>query len=150
MNRLYLNSLLVSIVYPCVSKQKNEISMRVKTPTCQTRKGYLNNEKRAESFSLSEVVQRFSGDGKVIRWQNSFRQFRRTIRDWSHSCISPLTGMFRLMRILIVFSFWLNNLYTEIKIKLKERFIRFFLCWTLQCLQMKPSFVTTGHVVSKF
>ena len=66
-NRLYLNSLLVSIVYPCVSKQNNEISMRVKTPTCQTRNGYLNNEKRAESFSLSEVVQRFSGDGKVIR-----------------------------------------------------------------------------------
>ena len=98
----------------------------------------------------------------------------------------------QLMRILIFFSFWLNNLYTEIKTgsncrvpghsftchwiriaslilcldlqslpihvseadqsgrilcslaKLKERFIRFFLCWSLQCLRMKPSSITTG------
>ena len=66
-NKLYLNSLLVSIVYPYVSKRNNEISMRVKTLTSQTRNGYLHNEKKAESFSFSEVVRRFSEDGKVIR-----------------------------------------------------------------------------------
>ena len=27
---------------------------------------------------------------------------------------------------------------------MKERFIRFFLCGSLQCLQMKPSFTTSG------
>ena len=59
----------------------------------QTRNGYLHNKEKAESILFSEVIQRYSGDEKVIRWQNSFSQFRRTTRDWSHSCISPQTGM---------------------------------------------------------
>ena len=52
---------------------------------CQTRNGYLHNKEKAESILFSGVVQRYSGDEKVIRWQNSFSQFRRTTRDWSHS-----------------------------------------------------------------
>ena len=35
----------------------------------QTRNGYLHNEEKAESILFSEVVQRYSGDEKVIRWQ---------------------------------------------------------------------------------
>ena len=55
-NKLYLNSLLVSIV-----------NIDVKRPMCQTRNGYLHNEEKAESILFSEVVQRYSGDEKVIR-----------------------------------------------------------------------------------
>ena len=33
----------------------------------QTRNGYLHNEEKAESILFSEVVQRYSGDEKVIR-----------------------------------------------------------------------------------
>ena len=51
--------------------------------TWQIRNGYLHNKKKAESFLFSEVVQRYSSDGKVICWQNSLSQFRRTIRDLS-------------------------------------------------------------------
>ena len=55
---------------------------------------------------------------------SSFSQFRRTIKDWNHSCISPPTGiapthafiiLFFLFFIVVCHSFWLNNLYTEIK-----------------------------------
>ena len=35
----------------------------------QTRNGYLHNEEKAESILFSEVVQRYSGDEKVIRCQ---------------------------------------------------------------------------------
>ena len=31
--------------------------------------GYLHNEEKVESILFSEVVQRYSGDEKVIRWQ---------------------------------------------------------------------------------
>ena len=79
---------------PVFSKRNNEISMLVKTPMYQTRNGYLRSEiKGRQLFLFSEVVQRYSGDEKVMCWLNSFSQFRRTIRDWSHSCISPLTGI---------------------------------------------------------
>ena len=139
----------------------------------------------ARSFSDIPAMKKSSAD--KLRWQNSFSQFRRTTRDWSHSCISPQTEMDLTHTYINFFSFWLNNLYTEIKpesncripghsftchwirtalvlrllpthvseadqsgwvfcslAELKERFIRFFLCWSLQCLQMKPSFITTG------
>ena len=43
--------------------------INVKTPKCQTRNGYLHNEEKAESILFSEVVQRYSGDEKVIRCQ---------------------------------------------------------------------------------
>ena len=43
--------------------------INVKTPMCQTRNGYLHNEEKAESILFSEVVQRYSGDEKVIRCQ---------------------------------------------------------------------------------
>ena len=46
-NKLYLNSLLVSIVWACVSKRNDEISMRVKIPMCETGNGYLHNEEKA-------------------------------------------------------------------------------------------------------
>ena len=61
-NKLYLNSLLVSIVN---GVSRSGTSMRVKTPMCQTRNGYLRNEGR-QPFLFSEVVQRYSGDEKVI------------------------------------------------------------------------------------
>ena len=44
-------------------------NINVKTPMSQTRNGYLHNEEKAESSLFSEVVQRYSGDEKVIRWQ---------------------------------------------------------------------------------
>ena len=50
-----------------------------------------------------------------LRWQNSFSQFRRTTGDWSYSCISPLTGVAPTHAYINFFSFWLNNLYNEIK-----------------------------------
>ena len=37
--------------------------------TDETRNGYLQNEEKAESILFSEVVQWYSGDEKVIRWQ---------------------------------------------------------------------------------
>ena len=43
--------------------------INVKTPMSQTRNGYLHNEEKAESILFSEVVQRYSGDEKVIRCQ---------------------------------------------------------------------------------
>ena len=60
-------------------------------------------------------------------WQNSFSLFRRTTRDWSHSQYSPRTGIAPTHAYINLFSFWLNNLYTEI-----------------QCLQMKLSSTTIG------
>ena len=45
---------------------------------------------------------------------------------------------------------WLQLMKEKKTEKLKERSARFFLFWTLQCLQMKPSFINTGHIVSKF
>ena len=71
---------------------------------CQTRNGYLHNEGKAESILLSEVVQRYAGDKKVIRFQapltKHISQFRRTTKD--HVYIN-------------LFSFWQNNLFTERK-----------------------------------
>ena len=51
-NELYLNSLLLSIVYLCLSKRNNEKSMRVKPPTCQTRNGYLHSGGRKPSLFI--------------------------------------------------------------------------------------------------
>ena len=42
--------------------------------------------KGRQPFLFSEVVQRYSGDEKVICRLNSFSQFRWTIRDWSQAC----------------------------------------------------------------
>ena len=91
-NKLYLNSLLVSIVnrvsqsgtmkYQCEWKHR-----------CVKQEMVTYVAKGRQPFLFSEVVQRHSGDEKVICWLNSFSQFRRTIRDWSHSSISPLTGI---------------------------------------------------------
>ena len=67
-NKLYRNSSLMSIFYPCVSKRNDEISMRGKTPTCQTRNGYIYLAGERQPFLFSEVVQRYSGDEKVICW----------------------------------------------------------------------------------
>ena len=54
--------MLVSIVYPCVSKPNNERAMRVKTPM------YIyHNKGKVEPFLSNEVVQRYSGDDRVIR-----------------------------------------------------------------------------------
>ena len=85
-----------------------EWNINVRTPMSQSRNGYLHNQEKAESSLFSEVVQRYSGDEKVICWLNSFSQFRRTIRDWSHSFISPLTGIAPTQTFINIFSiiFW--------------------------------------------
>ena len=104
-NKLYLNSLLVSIVnrvsqsgtmkYQCEWKHR-----------CVKQEMVTYVAKGRQPFLFSEVVQRHSGDEKVICWLNSFSQFRRTTRDWSHSCISPLTGIAPTQTFI---NFFFNN-----------------------------------------
>ena len=93
--------------------------MIVETPMCQTRNGYLHNEGKAESILLSEVVQRYAGDEKVIRCQAPLTKLIQLVqaddqrlepflyftvdRNGSNPCVYQF------------FSFWPNNLYTEIK-----------------------------------
>ena len=48
---------------PWLTTGRHRLSM------CQKRNGYLHNEEKAESILFSEVVQRYSGDEKVIRCQ---------------------------------------------------------------------------------
>ena len=91
-NKLYFISLLVNIVdrvsqggtmkYQCERKHR-----------CVKQEMVTYVAKGRQPFLFSKVVQRYSGDENVICWLISFSQFRRTIRDWSHSCISPLTGI---------------------------------------------------------
>ena len=91
-NKLYLNSLLVSIV--------NRVSQSgTMTYQCESKYRCVKQEmvtyvaKGRQPFLFSEVVQQHSGDEKVICWLNSFSRFRRMTRDWSHTSISPLTGI---------------------------------------------------------
>ena len=91
-NKLYLNSLLVSIVNRVSQSRTMKYQCEWKH-RCVKQEMITNVAKGRQPFLFSEVVQRHSGDEKVICWLNSFSQFRRTIRDWSHSCISPLTGI---------------------------------------------------------
>ena len=151
-NKLYLNSLLVSIVnrvsqsgtmkYQCEWKHR-----------CVKQEMVTYVAKGRQPFLFSEVVQRHSGDEKVICWLNSFSQFRRTTRDWSHSCISPLTGIapthaFIILLYFIFYlsffflfchSFWLNDLYTEIKTERAFYYVLPILIFLL----------TQGHVLSQ-
>ena len=64
-------------------------------------------------FLFSKVVQRYSGD-KVIRWLVSLTkliiQFRRTTRNWSHCCISPLTGIAPIRARAFVSHSWRTDL----------------------------------------
>ena len=113
-NKLYLNSLLVSIVnrvsqsgtmkYQCEWKHR-----------CVKQEMVTYVAKGRQPFLFSEVIQRYSGSEIVICWLNSF-QFRRTIRDWSHSCISPLTGIAPTQTFI---NFFFNNF---IKIIFKQFF----------------------------
>ena len=65
-NKLYLNSLLVSIINR-VSRGGTMRNINVKTLMYQTRNGNLHNEEKTKSILFSEVVQRYSDDEKVIR-----------------------------------------------------------------------------------
>ena len=117
-NKLYLNSLLVSIVnrvsrsgtikYQCEWKHR---CVKQEMVTCVV--------KGRQPFLLSEVVQRYSGDENVIYWLNSFSQFRRTIRDWSHSCISPLTGIAPTQTFI---NFFFSNFLIIFKQFFKKKF----------------------------
>ena len=69
----------------------------------------------ARSFSDIPAMKKLSA--AKLRWQNSFSQFRRTTREWSHSCISLLTGMASTHAYINFFSFWLINLYNDKKWK---------------------------------
>ena len=64
-NKLYLNSLLVSIVN-CVS-QSGTMKYQYKNTNESNKKGYLHNEEKAEFILFRKVVQRYSVDEKVIR-----------------------------------------------------------------------------------
>ena len=88
-----------------------KISLRGKTPLCQTRNGYLHNEGKVESSSFSEVVrsarsfvQRYSGDDSIIRWLNSSSQF-------SHNWSSSLTGIVPTHAFINLHAFWLVLTY---------------------------------------
>ena len=78
-NKLYLNSLLVSIV----NRVSQSGTMKYQ---CEWKHRCIKQEmvtyvaKGRQLFLFSEVVQRYSGDEKVMCWLNSFSQFRRTIR----------------------------------------------------------------------
>ena len=61
-NKLWLNSWV--LLTACLEAEQRNIN--VKTPMSQTRNGYSQNEEKAESILFSEVVQRYSGDEKVI------------------------------------------------------------------------------------
>ena len=62
-DKLYLNSLLLSFVYPCLSKRNKETSMRVKTSTCQTRNVFLHSLPcSARSFSDIPAMKKSSAD----------------------------------------------------------------------------------------
>ena len=63
-NDLHLNSLHVSMVNRM--SRSGTMKYQCETPMSQTRNGYLHNEDKAESSLFSEVVQRYSGDEKVI------------------------------------------------------------------------------------
>ena len=63
-NNLYLNSLPVSRLTACLEAEQGNINE--KTLMSQTRNGYLHNEEKTQSNLFSEVVQRYSGDEKVI------------------------------------------------------------------------------------
>ena len=91
-NKLYFNSLLVSIVYRVSQSGTMKYQCEWKH-RCIKQEMVTYVAKGRQPFLFSEVVQRYSGDEEVICRLNSLSQFRRTIRDWSHSCISPLTGI---------------------------------------------------------
>ena len=76
--------------------------------------------KRRQSLSCSarsfnDTLAMKKSSALKLRRQNSCSQFRWTTRDWSHSCTSPQTKMAPTHACINFFSFWLNNLHTEIK-----------------------------------
>ena len=123
-------------------------NINVKTPMCQSWNVYLPNEEKAEFILFSEVVQRYSGDEKVIRCQAPLTKLKYG---------RPETGAIpvfhrwqewlQLMRILI-FWFWLNNLYTDKKWKsylLGSSYVEVY-----SACKWSPLLLLQGHVVSKF
>ena len=103
------------IVYPCVSKRNNEISIRVKTSTCQ-QKMAIYITKKSQSLSCS------------ARWFSDIPAMEKSSADKTHLGSlggRPETGAtpifhrrqewLQLMRIFLFFSFWLNNSNTGIK-----------------------------------
>ena len=146
-NKLYLNSLLVSIVnrvsrsgtmkYQCEWKHR-----------CVKQEMVTYVAKGRQPFLFSEVVQRYSGDEKVIRCQAPLTKLKYG---------RPETGAIpvfhrwqewlQLMRILI-FWFWLNNLYTDKKWKsylLGSSYVEVY-----SACKWSPLLLLQGHVVSKF
>ena len=65
--KLHLNSLLVNIVNRV--SRSGIMKYQCKNTDESNKNGYLHNEEKAESILFSEVVQRYSGDEKVIRCQ---------------------------------------------------------------------------------
>ena len=63
-NNLYLNSLHVSMVNRV--SRSGTMKYQCENADESNKKGYSHNEEKAESSLFSEVVQRYSGDEKVI------------------------------------------------------------------------------------
>ena len=68
-NKLYLNSLLVSIVNSMSQRGTMKYQYENTDVSKCVRNGYFHNKEKAESIFFSEAVQRYSGDEKVIRCQ---------------------------------------------------------------------------------
>ena len=104
---------------------------------CIKREMVTNNEGKAEPFLSNEVVQWYSGDDRAIRWLAPLTklilasQLRRTTRDWSHSCISPLTGIAptHAFIILLYFIFYLSFFFSFLPFVLTEWFIHWDKNW---------------------
>ena len=71
-------------------ERNNEISMWKRRCVKQEMATYITKGRQslscsARSFSDMPAIKKSSA--AKLRWQNSFNQFRRTTKDWSHSCI---------------------------------------------------------------
>ena len=120
-NKFYFNFLLMNIVHRVSWSGSMKYQCEWKHQ-CVKQEMVTYVAKGRQPFLFSEVVQRYSGDEKVICWLNSFSQFRRTIRDWSHSCISPLTGIAPTQTFI---NFFFNNFLIIFKQFFKKKFYKF-------------------------
>ena len=107
----------------------------------------ITKRRQSLSFSFSGVVQRYSGDDLSICLPTALTKLV-SFGGRSETGAIPTFHRWQewLRLVLLIFFFVMAKQFThwDTLIKLKECFIRLFLCWTLQYLQMKPSFINTG------
>ena len=71
--------------------------------------------KKRQSFLFSEVVQRYSGNGKVIADKTHLGSLGGRPETGATPVFHRRQEWLQLMRIFLFFSFWLNNSNTGIK-----------------------------------